>query len=93
MYCCLERHVHEAGFFVAITQKLQLTVNLVQLYEQGQDEGLTAAIQSAVEQVKDFDAEIVVLYMENKNIQLMLQQVIKFSNFTLLRMSFFPYAF
>ena len=85
--------MHEAGFFVAITQKLQLTVNLVQLYEQGQDEGQTAAIQSAVEQVKDFDAEIVVLYMENKNIQLMLQQVIKFSNFTLLRMSYFPYTF
>ncbi|XP_022787722.1 glutamate receptor 4-like isoform X2 [Stylophora pistillata] len=69
-----ERHVYKAGFFVAITQKLQLTVNLVQLSEQGQDEEQTAPIQTAMEQVKDFDAEIVVLYLENKNIQLMLQQ-------------------
>ena len=75
----LERRVHEAGNFHAISRKSQLTVNLVQLSEQEKNEEPTAAIQRAMEQIKNFDAEIIVLYMENKNIQLILQQVmIKF---------------
>ena len=84
----LEHRVHEAGNFHAISRKSQLTVNLVHLSDQEKNE---EAIQRAMEQVKNFDAEIIVLYMETKNIQLTLQQVmIKFILFSF-GMFFFLY--
>lgn len=72
---CLERRVHEAGHFRSKSRKLPLIVNLVQLSGRDKNEGPTEPAHRVIEQVQKFDAQVIVLYSENKNIELLLQQV------------------
>lgn len=72
---CLERRVHEAGHFLTKSRKLPLIVNLVQLSGRDKNEKPTEPAHRVIEQVRKFDAQVIVLYLENKNIELLLQQV------------------
>ena len=71
-----ERRLHEAGNFHAISRTSKLTVNLVQLSEQEKNEDPSALILRAMEQIEDFETEVILLYVEKENIELMLQQVV-----------------
>ncbi|PFX17107.1 Glutamate receptor ionotropic, kainate 3, partial [Stylophora pistillata] len=70
-----ERRVHEAGHFLTKSRKLPLIVNLVQLSGRDKNEKPTEPAHRVIEQVRKFDAQVIVLYLENKNIELLLQQV------------------
>ena len=67
--------MHEAGHFLTKSRKLPLIVNLVQLSGRDKNEGPTEPAHRVIEQVQKFDAQVIVLYLENKNIELLLQQV------------------
>ncbi|XP_078384334.1 glutamate receptor 2-like [Oculina patagonica] len=69
-----EHRLHEAGDFHAISRSSELIVNLVQLSEQANYEDSSAPILRAMDQIKDFETEVILLYMEKENIELMLQQ-------------------
>lgn len=66
--------MYEAGYFHAITQRSSLTVNLVQLSEQG-NESPTSSILRAMEEIENFEAEVILLYTGTETIHLMLQKV------------------
>ena len=71
-----ENHVHEAGYFHAISRGSKLTVNLVQLSEPGQSaDGMEPVIQ-AMNEIKSFQPDVILLYTKNKYIGLFVQQVI-----------------
>ncbi|KAJ7337784.1 hypothetical protein OS493_007941 [Desmophyllum pertusum] len=69
-----ESRVHEAGHFHAISRSSELIMHLVQLSKQGENEDATAPIVKAFEQIQQFEAEIILLYIEKENVELMLQQ-------------------
>ncbi|KAJ7337783.1 hypothetical protein OS493_007940 [Desmophyllum pertusum] len=69
-----ESRVHEAGHFHAISRSSELIMHFVQLSKQGENEDATAPIVKAFEQMQQFEAEIILLYIEKKNVELMLQQ-------------------
>ncbi|PFX30305.1 Glutamate receptor 4 [Stylophora pistillata] len=75
-----ESRVHEAGYLHAVSQKSQLKFDLVQFSEHGKIEERTEPADRAMEQVQKFDAQVIVLYMENKNIKLMLQKAKKLNS-------------
>jgi len=52
-----------------------MTVNFVQLSEQDEDEDSSVTILRALEQIKNFEVDIILLYVEKQKIELMLQQV------------------
>ena len=52
-----------------------MTVNFVQLSEQDEDEDTSVSILRALEQIKNFQVDIILLYVEKLKIELMLQQV------------------
>ena len=52
-----------------------MTVNFVQLSEQDEDEDTSVPILRALEQIKNFQVDIILLYVEKLKIELMLQQV------------------
>ena len=68
--------MHEAGYFHAITQRSNLTVNLVQLSKEREYEYPTAPILRAMEDIDNLGADVILLYTKKENIELMLQQVI-----------------
>ena len=53
-----------------------MTVNFVQLSEEDEDEDFSVPILSALEQIKNFQVDIILLYIETQKIELMLQQVV-----------------
>ena len=76
LYCVFsESRVHEAGHFHAISRSSELIMHLVQLSKQGENEDATAPIVKALDQIQHFEAEIILLYIEKENVELMLQQV------------------
>ena len=72
----LENRLHEAGYFHAISRESDLTVNLIQLSEQGNAEDRAATNSKAMDEIKIFQPDIILLYTSKENIELMLQQVI-----------------
>lgn len=73
---CLERRVHEAGHFLTVSQKLPLIINLVQFSGCDKNKELTEPAHRVIEKIQKFDAEVIILYLGKKNIELLLQQVI-----------------
>ncbi|KAJ7337788.1 Bacterial extracellular solute-binding protein, 3 [Desmophyllum pertusum] len=69
-----ESRAHEAGHFHAISRSSELIMHLVQLSKQGENEDATAPIVKALDQIQHFEAEIILLYIEKENVELMLQQ-------------------
>lgn len=80
---CLERRVHEAGHFLTVSQKLPLIINLVQFSGRDKNKELTEPAHRVIEKIQKFDAEVIILYLGKKNIELLLQQVIISSLFLL----------
>ncbi|XP_078382294.1 glutamate receptor ionotropic, kainate 2-like [Oculina patagonica] len=65
----------EAGYFHSISQRSELNVNFIQLSKLGEsDKDSTAQILRAMEQIENFEAEVILLYANIENIELMLQQ-------------------
>lgn len=75
-----ERRWHEAGNFFAISRSSEMTVNFVQLSEQDESEDSSVAILRALEQIKNFEVDIILLYVDKQKIELMLQQVVIISS-------------
>ena len=71
----LESRVHEAGYFHAVSRDSKLAVGLVHLYEKGRGESQTAQISGAMEQIENFEVDVVLLYTRLEKIELILQQV------------------
>ena len=72
----LENRLHEAGYFHAMSQKSQLNVDLVLLSERVNDEDPTAPIKRAMDEIRTFEPDIILLYTKKENFEIMLQQVI-----------------
>jgi len=73
----LETRLHEAGYFHAISKNSELTVDFVQLTEQDKNEDHGAPILRAMEQIAKLDPEVILIYTDTKNIELLLGKVIK----------------
>lgn len=71
-----EGRLHEAWYFSVISQSSKRTVNLVQLSPQGKTEDRTAPIKRAREHIRKLQPEIILLYTNKENIELILQQVV-----------------
>ena len=71
-----EAHLYQAAYFHAITQRSNLTVNLVQLSEENNNEDLLESVLKVMEEIDNLEAEVILLYIKGDNIQLMLQQVL-----------------
>ena len=71
-----ENRVHEAGYFHAISRGSKLIVNLVQLSEPGQSADGMEPVLQAMNEVKSFQPDVILLYTNNKNVGLFVQQVI-----------------
>ena len=52
-----------------------MTVNLVQLSEQSNNDSPTSSILRAMEEIENLEAEVILLYTGTNNIELMLQKV------------------
>lgn len=76
-----ENRVHEAGYFHAISRGSKLIVNLVQLSEPEQSADGMEPVLQAMDEIKSFQADVILLYTNNKNIGLFLQQVIALHSF------------
>lgn len=90
---CLERRVHEAGHFLTVSQKLPLIINLVQFSGRDKNKELTEPAHRVIEEIQKFDAEVIILYLGKKNIELLLQQVIIMSLFLLSLLCFIDVNF
>lgn len=75
LYFLSDSRLYEAGYFYAISQGSNMTVNLVQLSEQGKNESPTASILRAMEEIENLETDIILLYTDTKNIEQMLQKV------------------
>ena len=73
----LEIRVHEAGYFYAISQNSKLTVDFVQLADQEKTEDHAAPISRVMEQIANLDPDVILIYTDTKNVELMLEKVIK----------------
>ena len=71
----LEERLHEATYFRAISQRSKLAVDLVQLCRPNENEDLTAPVLRAMEEIRKFKAEVILLYTDKESVELMLQQV------------------
>ena len=58
----------EAGYFYALSKNTKLTVNFVQIPEKAQ-------ISQAMDQINNFEPDMVLLYSYQENIELLMQQV------------------
>ena len=74
---CLETRLHEAGYFYAISQNSELTVDFVQLTEQEKTEDHAAPILRAMEKIAHLDPEVVLIDTDTKNIKILLGKVTK----------------
>ena len=68
--------MHEAGYFHAISQNSKLTVNFVQISEK-------ALISRAAEQISELEPDMILLYTNKENMELLMQQVIHLKKFDL----------
>lgn len=68
--------MQEAAYFRAISQKSKLAVHLVQLTKPNENDDITAPVLRAMEEIKKFEAEAILLFIDKENVELMLQQVI-----------------
>jgi len=68
--------LQEAAYFRAISQKSKLAVDLVELTKANENEDTTAPVLRAMEEIKNFEAEAILLFIDKENLELMLQQVI-----------------
>ena len=66
---------HEAWYFHTISQNSRHTVRFVQLSDQGKAESHMTPILRAVEQIRKLEPEVILLYSNKQNIELILQQV------------------
>ncbi|XP_015751901.1 PREDICTED: glutamate receptor ionotropic, kainate 3-like isoform X2 [Acropora digitifera] len=69
-----ENRVHEAGYFHALSRRSKLTVNLVQLSELGQSADGMKPVLQAMNEIKRFQPDVILLYTKDKNIGLFVQQ-------------------
>ncbi|XP_078377925.1 glutamate receptor ionotropic, kainate 3-like [Oculina patagonica] len=66
---------HEAGYFRYVSQRSKLNVNFIQLSKLDEiNEAPTAPILRAIEQIENFEAEVILLYANKKTIELMLKK-------------------
>lgn len=66
----------EAEYFRSTSQESKLDVNLIQLFKLDESaERPTAPILRAMEQIENFQADVILLYASTENIKRMLQQV------------------
>ena len=74
--------MHEAAYFRSISRRSKLTVDLVQFFEQSENghEDSTEPVLRAMEDIRKCRAEVVLLYTNRKNVELMLQQVITYAS-------------
>lgn len=75
-YVSSERRLLEAGYFHAISRSSKLTMNLVQLSDQEIAEDRTGSLLRQMEEINNLQPEVILLYTNRENIELMLQQVI-----------------
>ena len=71
----LESLVYEAGYFYTISQNSKLTVNFVQLTEKEQLEDQAESISKAMKQIRNFEPEVILLYTDEANTELILKKV------------------
>ncbi len=72
----LEGRWPEAGYFHFISQRSGLSANFIQLSKQGENgKDPAAPILRAMEQIENFEAEVILFYANKENIELLLQQV------------------
>ena len=76
LFVCLESRLPEAGYFHAISESSKLAVNFLQLSEQEEGEDRTASILRQMEKINNVQPEVILLYTNKEDIELMLQQVI-----------------
>ncbi|XP_015751874.1 PREDICTED: glutamate receptor ionotropic, kainate 3-like [Acropora digitifera] len=69
-----ENRVHEAGYFHTISRRSKLTVNLFQLSELGQSADGMEPVLQAMNEINNFQPDVILLYTKNKNIGLFVQQ-------------------
>lgn len=65
----------EAGYFYVTYKKLQLTMNLIQLSKHNKNEEIKRTILRSMKQIQTFQPEVILLYTNNENTELILQQV------------------
>ena len=74
--CFTEDRWPEAEYFRSTSQKSKLNLNFIQLAKLDQsNKDPTAPILGAMEQIEDFKAEVILLYANIENVEVMLQQV------------------
>ncbi|XP_078384274.1 glutamate receptor ionotropic, kainate 3-like isoform X2 [Oculina patagonica] len=64
----------EAGYFYVTYKKLQLTMNLIQLSKHNKNEEIKRTILRSMKQIQTFQPEVILLYTNNENTELILQQ-------------------
>lgn len=67
--------MHEAAYFHSISQRSRLAVDLVQLSEPREGEDSTASVLRAIEEIRKFKAEVILLYTIQESAEVLLQQV------------------
>lgn len=70
--------MHEAGYFHAISQNSKFTVNFVQIF----DKALTS---KTMEQITELEPEMILLYTNSENMELLMQEVTNGSHFSIPR--------
>ena len=72
----LEESFHEAAYFRAISQNSELAVDLVQLIKPNENEDPKAPVLRAMEELKNFAAEAIILFIDKEIVERIVQQVI-----------------
>ena len=67
--------MHEAAYFHAISQNSELAVDLVQLIKPNEKEDPKAPVLRAMEEIKKFTAEAILLFINKEIVELMVQEV------------------
>jgi len=67
--------LQEAAYFLAISQRSKLAVELVQLCKPNANEDLTTPALRAMEEIGMLKAEVILLYTDKESAELMLKQV------------------
>ncbi|XP_078383275.1 glutamate receptor ionotropic, kainate 2-like isoform X2 [Oculina patagonica] len=69
-----EGSLHEAAYFRAISRSSKLAVDLVHFPELSENEDSTAPVLRALEEIRKYKADIILLYINKGSVELMLQQ-------------------
>lgn len=70
-----ESHLIEAGHFYVTYKKFQLTMKLFQLSKHNKNEEMKKTISRSLQQIQTFQPEVILLYTNKENTELILQQV------------------